>query len=80
MIYTGKRVFKNGKKEYRSRVSFYVHDVDQWEEYVYPDYKKYPGPKTYITCNDKVFILCISFETFDKLMKREGIKIGLNNK
>lgn len=78
MIFTGKRVFKVGRTEYCSNISFYTHDVTGWEEYVYPDYKKYPGAKVYVYTNDKSSVIIrMSFKQFDAMMKKDGVKIGL---
>ena len=65
------RVFtdKEEGKDYKSRISFYLEDVNSWEEYVYQGtFKDYPGPKTWITFGDTSIVALVDYDEFSKLM------------
>lgn len=56
--------------EHRARLSFFLDDVTEYEEYVYTDgFKKNLATKMYVTLNhERTYILEFDYDKFDKII------------
>lgn len=65
------RVWKDDSNvEHRARLSFFLDDVTEWEEYIYDGvFSKNKSPKMYVTLNhERTYIIECSYDKFNEIM------------
>jgi hypothetical protein len=72
-IYTGTRISKDDLKgEFLSKISFYLDDVHNWEEYPEGDTYANQEEKIYVDLPRGCYIIIETFDRFDAIMKRHN--------